>query len=90
MALPPTDRSVSHVLFDMDGLLLDTETLYTVAQQHVCQEYGREFTWSLKAKMMGKKAIEAAQLLVDELGLAGQLSPEEFLKQVRGSVHVCA
>ena len=87
-------RSISHVLFDMDGLLLDTETLYTVAQQQVCRKYGRDFTWALKAKMMGKKALEASQLLVDELGLVGQLSPEDFLKQVRaaGKVHavLCA
>lgn len=35
-----------------DGLLLDTESAYTVAQQHVCNELGKEFTWELKAKMV--------------------------------------
>ena len=41
-------QSISHCLFDMDGLLLNTEDLYTIAQQEVLKPYGREFTWSLK------------------------------------------
>lgn len=31
--------------------------------------------------MMGKRATEAAQVLIDELGLEGQLTPEQFLKE---------
>jgi pseudouridine-5'-monophosphatase len=32
----------------MDGLLLDTEGMYTVVQQRLAQQYGREFTFELK------------------------------------------
>ena len=32
-------------------------------------------------QMMGKKALEAAQTLVDELGLHGQITPEQFLAE---------
>ncbi|EFN53572.1 hypothetical protein CHLNCDRAFT_25699 [Chlorella variabilis] len=63
----------------MDGLLLDTEGMYTVVQQRLAQKFGKEFTWALKARMMGLKAIEAARVLVDELELQGQLTPEQFL-----------
>lgn len=45
-----------------DGLLLDTETFYTIAQQQILAKLGREFSWDLKAKMMGKKALDAAQV----------------------------
>jgi beta-phosphoglucomutase-like phosphatase (HAD superfamily) len=34
-ALPPVDTC----LFDMDGLLLDTETIYTEAQVEVAKRY---------------------------------------------------
>ena len=32
----------------MDGLLLNTEDLYTLAQQEVLESYGKKFTWDLK------------------------------------------
>ena len=72
---------VSHLLFDMDGLLLDTETAYTVVQQQIAACHGKEFTWTLKSKMMGQKAIEAAQIFVTELDLEDVLTPEDLLIQ---------
>jgi hypothetical protein len=46
---------VSHVLFDMDGLLLDTERVYTVVTQRIVERYGKNFEWSLKSQMMGRR-----------------------------------
>ncbi|KAM3207712.1 hypothetical protein ACQJBY_062771 [Aegilops geniculata] len=73
--------TVSHVIFDMDGLLLDTEGFYTEVQQKFLARYGKVFDWSVRARMMGKKAAEAARIFVDEYGLAGLLTPEQFLEQ---------
>lgn len=60
-------------------MMQDTETFYTLVQQEICARFGKEFTWELKAKMMARKALPAAQMLVGELGLADQLTPEEFV-----------
>ncbi|KAE8775120.1 WD repeat-containing protein 75 [Hordeum vulgare] len=60
------------------GLLLygaDTEGFYTEVQERILARYGKVFDWSLKAKMMGKKAAESARIFVDECGLAGLLTP---------------
>lgn len=72
---------ITHVLFDMDGLLLDTERFYTDVQATILASYGKSFDWSLKAKMMGKTALEAADIFVKETGLEGVLAPEDFIKQ---------
>ncbi|RLN03421.1 haloacid dehalogenase-like hydrolase domain-containing protein 1A [Panicum miliaceum] len=88
--------AISHVIFDMDGLLLgeflgsrfhasggaaDTEGFYTEVQEKILARYGKVFDWSLKAKMMGKKATESARIFVDECGLDGLLTPEQFLEE---------
>lgn len=73
--------AVTHVLFDMDGLLLDTETAYTIAQQEILGRWGLRFTWELKSKMMGRKALEAAQIMIDDLGLEGKITAEDFVTE---------
>jgi len=70
---------VTALLFDMDGLLLDTERVYTDVTQSIVQRFGKDFTWDLKARMMGRKATEAAQLLVDELQIP--LTAEAYLQE---------
>ncbi|KAF8392895.1 hypothetical protein HHK36_021135 [Tetracentron sinense] len=80
MANPSGTRgSITHVIFDMDGLLLDTEKFYTEVQEIILARYNKTFDWSLKAKMMGKKAIEAARVFVEETGINDLLTAEEFL-----------
>ncbi|KAG2429610.1 hypothetical protein HXX76_010843 [Chlamydomonas incerta] len=78
-SLQPGGRP-SVVLFDMDGLLLDTEGAYTVAQQRILDRFGRKFTWELKAKMMGRQALDAARVLCEDLQLTPEeITPEQFL-----------
>ncbi|CAH1420463.1 unnamed protein product [Lactuca virosa] len=72
-------KSITHVIFDMDGLLLDTEKFYTEVQEIILSRFNKTFDWSLKAKMMGKKAIEAARVFVEETGTSDSLSAEDFL-----------
>jgi len=67
-------RPVTHVIFDMDGLLINTEDLYTKALSKFCSNYGKEFTIEIKLKMMGRKPEEGAQLLIDTLDLPCSVS----------------
>uniref|UniRef100_A0A7N0VIE5 glycerol-1-phosphatase n=1 Tax=Kalanchoe fedtschenkoi TaxID=63787 RepID=A0A7N0VIE5_KALFE len=70
---------ITHIIFDMDGLLLDTEKFYTEVQEIILARYNKTFDWSLKAKMMGMKAIEAARVFVEATGISDKLTAEEFL-----------
>ena len=69
----------SHVIFDLDGVLLDTEKLYTEATQRVVGEFGKTFDWALKSRMMGRDELAAARVLVQTLELP--ISAEEYLER---------
>ncbi|KAK8128888.1 hypothetical protein PG984_009996 [Apiospora sp. TS-2023a] len=58
---PRTDfPPVRACLFDMDGLLLDTEDLYTLCINIVLEKYGRpSLPWSIKAKLQGRPAPQS-------------------------------
>ncbi|HET9955676.1 MAG TPA: HAD-IA family hydrolase [Polyangiaceae bacterium] len=73
-------RPFQAVLFDLDGVLLDTETLYTVGIQEVVGSFGKTYDWALKRDMMGKSELVGAHLLIERLGLP--LHAEEYLARV--------
>ncbi|MGR3221179.1 MAG: HAD-IA family hydrolase, partial [Candidatus Anammoxibacter sp.] len=66
-------------LFDMDGLLLDTEPFYTQVTEKIVERYGKQFDLSIKSRMIGKKSIDASRILVQALELP--ISPEEYLAE---------
>jgi pseudouridine-5'-monophosphatase len=70
-------RPVSHVIFDMDGCLLDTERFYTEVTQRIVGRFGKTYDWSVKSHMVGRPAIESARFLVETLELP--ISAEEYL-----------
>ncbi|KAI0378592.1 HAD-like protein [Hypomontagnella monticulosa] len=50
----PDFAPIRACLFDMDGLLINTEDLYTLCANIVLSKYGRpHLPWSVKAQMMG-------------------------------------
>ncbi|HMR06797.1 MAG TPA: HAD-IA family hydrolase [Polyangiaceae bacterium] len=69
----------SHIIFDLDGVLLDTEPLYTQATQAVVGEFGRTFDWSIKGDMIGRSAMDGARYLKQKLDLP--IEAEEYLRR---------
>ncbi len=68
---------VACVIYDMDGLLLDTEPFYTRVSQHIAARYGKVFDWSVKRSMIGKRAEDSARVFTQALGLP--MTPAEYL-----------
>ena len=70
-------HSIRCVLYDMDGLLLDTERFYTVVTQEIAEQHGKTFDWTIKSRIIGRKAHESARIIVEELELP--MTPDEYL-----------
>lgn len=70
-------RPVRCVIFDLDGVLLDTEHFYTEVTDEICREYGKVFDWSIKRNMIGRPSLESARYLVGALSLP--ITPEQYL-----------
>jgi len=68
---------IKAVIFDMDGLLLDTEGIYTEVTSMIVERYGRTFDWSVKQNIIGRGAGDLARYVVEALDLP--ITAEEFL-----------
>lgn len=67
------------LIFDMDGLLIDSERLYFECQRELAREYGREADEEIFWKMMGRKPLEAVSIFCQELDLS--IPPHQLLRR---------
>lgn len=81
--MPEGFRNVTHCLFDMDGLLLNTEHIYTKITQQILEEQGckEKYTGDFKVTLMGGQSMEVASKICDRYKLS--ISPEEYIKRQR-------
>ncbi|KAJ2405111.1 Pseudouridine-5'-phosphatase, partial [Coemansia sp. RSA 2530] len=66
MALTP---HIKACIFDMDGLLLDTETIYSEVTNKILEPFGKTFPIETKIKMMGRDVRTATDILLSDLQL---------------------
>jgi pseudouridine-5'-monophosphatase len=69
----------THVIFDLDGTLLDTERLYTLAAQAVVGRFDKVYDWSVKRLVIGGDPWDGARRVVEHLGLP--ITPEQYLEE---------
>ena len=67
------------VVFDLDGLLLDTEQVWDDVRERLVRERGGRWHDRAQADMMGMSSTEWSRYLHDELGLA---EPPEELNRI--------
>ncbi|XP_069179839.1 pseudouridine-5'-phosphatase-like isoform X3 [Procambarus clarkii] len=74
-------KPVTHVIFDMDGLLLDTVDLYLSIHNEALASYGHSLTWENIMAEMGHTGLEVAQKFCAMFNL--KISPDEYFKRVK-------
>ncbi|MCR9291920.1 MAG: HAD family phosphatase [bacterium] len=74
-------HSIRGVAFDMDGLMVNTETLYTQVGDAILRRRGRRFTQVLKNRMMGLPSAQAFQVMIEHEGLSD--STEQLAEESR-------
>jgi len=81
MAAPkPFSRLISHVILDLDGTLLNTDSVVSNVVKPFLVKNGK--TWDSKKahKLVGKTPYEAAAVVLEDYGLP--YSTEEFLSMI--------
>ncbi|BFZ57990.1 hypothetical protein PYCC9005_005048 [Savitreella phatthalungensis] len=77
-------RQVRACLFDMDGLLIDSERIYTETTELILAKHGRPgpFPLDVKGRMMGRPGPEAARIFVEWAEIDG-MTVDRYISEQR-------
>ncbi|KAK4494091.1 hypothetical protein PRZ48_014389 [Zasmidium cellare] len=82
MAASKNVPAIKAALFDMDGLLIDSEDKYTICTNVVLNKYGRpNLPWNIKAQMQGRPGPTAGKILHDWAQLP--ITRDEYMEQIK-------
>ncbi|MUN62047.1 HAD-IA family hydrolase [Kocuria sediminis] len=68
LSAPAADWSPACVVFDCDGILMDTEANWARVQRAVAQRHGLAYTDAMERAMMGWSAADVATAIADAAG----------------------
>lgn len=76
-------HKVTHCLFDMDGLLLDTEKIYTKITQKILIDAGcpETYAYDFKVQLMGLQSYDVANRVVERYNLT--ITADDYVYQNR-------
>ena len=63
--MPATRPPIKAVVFDLDGLMFNTEDIFNEVGRQVLARRGKEMTRDLLQQMMGRRAPEALQIMIN-------------------------
>jgi pseudouridine-5'-monophosphatase len=70
---------ITHVIYDLDGTLLDTEPFYITTTSAIFERHGLVLTPDVRAIMMGRPNALGVPLMLEHTGLP--MTAEEFLEE---------
>lgn len=74
-------KPATHVIFDLDGVILDSETVYKESFRKTIQDYGHQFDEDFYRQVIGLTSLEGARITREKYGLKAQ--PHEIVAKYR-------
>jgi HAD superfamily hydrolase (TIGR01509 family) len=71
---------IAAVVFDLDGVIVDSEQVWDDVREEYVRETGGKYTAAATRDMMGMSSVEWSRYMADELGVPG--SPEEINAEI--------
>jgi HAD superfamily hydrolase (TIGR01509 family) len=65
----PPRHALRAIVFDMDGLMIDSESVYWAAGRQIAARHGKTVKDETLGRMMGRSPLESVRLFAEELGL---------------------
>ncbi|XP_034943654.1 pseudouridine-5'-phosphatase-like isoform X1 [Chelonus insularis] len=78
-------KPVTHCLFDMDGLLIDSESVYKTIYNKIVSVYGHKYEGDVEFQVLGRPELVGFEIIIDYYKLP--LSMEEFGEQYHELQH---
>lgn len=87
--MSPRFNCITHVIFDLDGTLVDTEIIYEKCCRDIIRSFGKEYPADLRMRVMGTTEEATCETIVTELALP--ISGEKFREQMNAACAIeCA
>nr|AEE61667.1 unknown [Dendroctonus ponderosae] len=75
-------KPVTHFIFDLDGVIIDSEKIYKKAFQKTVEDYGQTFTDASYRMMSGRTGANVAKITIKEYNL--NVLPADLINKYRG------